>query len=71
MSVPGTTVAESSIRLAVLTRPDGRVEIRHFSDPGDARGDFITLSAKEREALAYALAQPGFHTVLNSHFQNL
>jgi len=54
---------EAELRFCVLTQPSGRVEIRYFRSPHDVEGVSLTLSPREREELAFALADPGFHAV--------
>ena len=54
---------EYELRLCVHTLPSGRAELRYFAGPRDHKGTAIALTARERFALAGALAEPGFHTV--------
>jgi hypothetical protein len=52
-----------ALRFVVLSHDNG-VEVRCFRSPQDAEGVILCLTRRESEQLAYALAAPGFHSVL-------
>lgn len=54
--------AEYQLRFAVITKASG-TEIRYFRSPADAEGVIMRLTPRERELLAFALAQNGFHPI--------
>lgn len=56
--------AERELRLCVATQPGAGAELRFFRHPQDGEGVTIRLTAREREALAHALAAPGTHFIL-------